>query len=125
MRNSAISLVLALGVLVPAMGHAGSIVTTAIDDPAVPDGLCLKAADIDRTAVPDDKTILFYLKTGQVWRNALVSNCPALSEKGFSYANTPAHGVVCGNFQQIRVNDSGQTCILGQFTRDLAQSPST
>jgi len=125
MRNAAIALALATGFLAPAFAQAGPVVTTTMDSPAVPDGICLKTADIERTSAPDDKTILFHLKTGQVWRNALVHNCASLSAKGFVYADPPVHGVVCGNLQQIRVNNSKETCILGQFTQETAPAAGT
>jgi hypothetical protein len=84
---------------------------------ATPENVCLRTIDIDRTTVPDDKTILFHMKDGRVWRNALVTNCPLLGVHGFAYSPTPDNEI-CGSLQSIRVLDSGSICMLGPFTQE-------
>jgi hypothetical protein len=47
---------------------------------------CVTLASIDRTAVPDDRTVLFYMKDGAVFANRLGTACPGLARDGkFSY----------------------------------------
>jgi hypothetical protein len=47
---------------------------------------CVTLASIEHTAVPDDRTVLFYLKDGSVFENRLASACPGLARDGkFSY----------------------------------------
>jgi hypothetical protein len=47
---------------------------------------CVTLASIERTAVPDDRTVLFYMKDGSVFENRLGTTCPGLARDGkFSY----------------------------------------
>ena len=47
---------------------------------------CVTLANIERTAVPDDRTVLFYMSDGSVFENRLGSTCPGLArESKFSY----------------------------------------
>jgi hypothetical protein len=47
---------------------------------------CLTASRIERTQVIDERTILFYMRGGDIYRNQLSVNCrPLLREKSFSY----------------------------------------
>jgi hypothetical protein len=124
MRTLAISVILAAG-LTGSPVLAGAESTTSTGTTAAPDIVCLAAADIDRTTVPDDKTILFHLKSGKVWRNALVSNCPSLGANGFAYEGKLVSGKVCGSLQQIRVNETKQVCILGPFTEETPKGSDT
>jgi hypothetical protein len=80
-----------------------------------PANVCLQTIDIDRTSVPDAHTILFHMKDGRIWRNALVGACPELQFNGFEYVSQP-DDEICGNLQSIRVLRSGAVCLLGPFT---------
>ena len=84
---------------------------------ATPENVCIRTIDIDTTTTPDDKTILFHMKNGKVWRNALVTNCPTLSVNGFAYSPVPSMEI-CGSMQSIRVLRTGSVCLLGPFTQD-------
>lgn len=77
--------------------------------------VCLRTIEIDRTSVPDARTILFHMKDGRVWKNALLNECPELRFNGFEYVSQPP-GQICGNLQSIRVIHSGAVCLLGPFT---------
>jgi hypothetical protein len=81
--------------------------------------VCIRAYQIDHTEIPDDNTILFYMQNHKVWRNTLVDRCVGLKNntRGFTYSPTnPGTDEICSNLQTIRVNDTGQTCLLGAFT---------
>lgn len=71
---------------------------------------------IKDTKVTDDRTILFKMYDGSVWKNTLVGACPELRFNGFSYVATPPDQI-CGNLQSIRVIHSGSVCLLGPFTQ--------
>ncbi|HEX3675210.1 MAG TPA: hypothetical protein VHU87_13135 [Rhizomicrobium sp.] len=76
---------------------------------------CLRSMDIDHTSVPDGRTLLFHMKDGHVWKNALMNDCPGLKFNGFIYDASP-NGEICGNLQTIRVLHTGSVCMLGPFT---------
>ena len=47
---------------------------------------CVDVMRIDRTEVVDDDTVLFYMRTGDVYRNELRNSCPTLGfEERFMY----------------------------------------
>jgi hypothetical protein len=84
--------------------------------PALADApVCLRSSDIERTSVPDARTILFHMKGGKVWKNTLMANCPELRFNGFIYDASPS-GEICGNQQSIRVIRTHAVCLLGPFT---------
>ena len=83
--------------------------------------VCIQTYAIDHTSVPDDSTILFYMKGGKVWKNSLPYRCPDLKfEGGFQY--TTDINELCSNVQTIRVIEQGggprlgAVCALGEFT---------
>lgn len=94
-------------------GYAGS---------ADPVTVCIRALDIDHTKAPDNRTILFYMKNGQVWSTTLTSYCPELSFNGFVYGPTPPDDI-CGNMQTIRVIRSGAICEMGPLVPVSARNP--
>lgn len=50
---------------------------------------CLNLSQLDHSEVVDDKTILFHMKGGKIWRNDLPFGCPRLGyEKAFSHKTT-------------------------------------
>jgi hypothetical protein len=88
--------------------------------PALADkAVCIRTMDIDHTEIPDDSTILFYMRHHKIWKNTLVSRCVALknNSRGFTYSPTiPGSNEICSNLFTIRVNDTGETCLPGEFT---------
>jgi hypothetical protein len=82
---------------------------------------CINIIHIDHTQVIDDRTIIFYLKGGEVLSNTLQNDCVGLhlATRGFTYL--ARNDEICGNLQQIRVNDTRAVCQLGQFIREPRQ----
>jgi hypothetical protein len=83
--------------------------------PAAAEGtVCLQTSRIDRTTVVNPKTILFRMIDGKVYRNTLRAPCLGLKFNGFAYV---LHGTdtLCGNAQPIRVLNTGEVCMLGNF----------
>jgi hypothetical protein len=78
--------------------------------------VCLKTIQIDHTVVPNEHTILFYMKDHKVWQNTLKGgDCVGLRFNGFVYAPTPPDQI-CGNLQTIRAIQTGSVCMMGSFT---------
>jgi hypothetical protein len=90
---------------------------TALAEAPAPAGhnVCISGTDIESTSVPDDNTILYHLRNGQVWKNTLKATCPQLK---FEHAFTEVIRAdqVCANAQMIRVHETGSICALGDFT---------
>jgi hypothetical protein len=83
--------------------------------PALASPVCLQVSRIDHTHVQDSKNVLFYMKDGKIWHNALANACPALNFHGFVMDVKGSVDTVCSNQQSIKVLDSGETCMLGEF----------
>src|SRR5690242_16160455 len=83
---------------------------------AAPDSrnVCLNVRDIQRTEVANDRTIVFHMRDGAVWRNTLKTVCPMLKVSSFTEVLTT--DMVCGNQQIIHVALTGNSCVLGDFT---------
>ena len=78
-------------------------------------GICIQTQFVDHTDIPDDRTIIFHMKGGVMWKNTLPFSCSSLrSEGGFAYVNSIPE--ICSNQQTIQVLRSGILCELGQFT---------
>jgi hypothetical protein len=103
---------LAAAWLLAAVGVAPALAQTGAP-PQAP--VCLQTFLIDHTHVVDPKTILFYMRDGTVWRNALIGTCPGLMFNGFVYV-TPENDI-CAKQQSIRVLVTRDVCMLGEFTR--------
>jgi hypothetical protein len=79
---------------------------------------CVIVRRIDNTVVVDDRTVLFYMRGGDIYENFLKRSCPGLGRaKSFSYG-VPT-GRLCSS-DMITVFDPfspqpGQTCGLGEF----------
>jgi hypothetical protein len=84
--------------------------------------ICIDTLRIDRTRVPDARTILFYMDDGTIWKNTLPAYCPGLRSHGFIYSPTPPHRL-CSNLETIRVVEVGSVCRLGAFTRYTRPKP--
>lgn len=93
---------------------------TAADEPAGSGKqVCIRAYDIDHTEIPNDSTIIFHMRYHQIWKNTLINRCVGLKNNitGFTYSPTdPGTDEMCSNLQTIRLNDTGQVCLLGAFT---------
>jgi hypothetical protein len=109
---------LAIGMLLGATA-ASSAGNDSRDNVAGP--ACLEASSVDSTGVIDDRTILFHMRNGTVWKNTLRQSCTSLKfRRGFS--EVVRSGEICANKQIISVLGTKNTCQLGDFT--LAGRPS-
>ncbi len=93
---------------------AAQTASAAGDAPAKQRAICLNSMQIDHTEIRDNKTILFYMHGGKVWKNTLTSPCPGLRFDGFAYSPVP-NGDICENVQIIKALNSGSVCSLGAF----------
>jgi len=101
-------------ILIAGAALAAFAVSPAIaEPPAAPK--CLHSINIKNTTVPNDRTILFQMNNGTVWRNDLRNSCPDLKFYGFIYVATPPDDI-CGDVQSIRVIHTGAVCLLGPFS---------
>jgi hypothetical protein len=76
---------------------------------------CLRSDMLDHTTVPDNRTILFHMRSGEVWKNTLPAPCVGLDfPGGFSYATF--HDEICANVEVIRILTDGNRCMLGAFS---------
>jgi hypothetical protein len=81
---------------------------------------CITVTRLERTEVVGDRTVLFYMRDGDVYRNRLARSCPGLErEKRFTYR---VHGNQLCSVDTITVLESrafglseGFTCALGDF----------
>ena len=88
----------------------------AAENSTKPSSDCLYTYDIDYTDVPDESTIIFHMKNGEVWTNKLPRRCPNVRFNGFSYV-VRGNDQLCAKFDSIRVLKSGSVCQLGSFER--------
>ena len=82
--------------------------------------VCLRALDVDHTKTPNDRTILFFMKDGNIWSTTLKADCPELRFNGFEYGPTPPDNI-CANAQTIRVLKSGAVCEIGSLVPAAAR----
>ena len=79
--------------------------------------VCLNVTEIQNTQAVDNRTILFRMRNGDVWRNTLAFRCPELTGFGSGGWSQKLHtDWVCANVQHI-TTQTGMVCRLGQFTR--------
>ena len=115
MKSRTIAAIAAPFILTIAQAQAG-------DYPAQDTNVCLYTYQIDRTDVPDERTILFHMKDGKVWTSNLPRRCPGLRFYGFSYV-VRGNDQICGNLDSIRVLKTGSVCQLGPFVAEAADKP--
>jgi hypothetical protein len=84
--------------------------------PAAASPACIQVSRIDHTHVVDAKNVLFYMKNGKIWHNGLQNACPALNFHGFVMNVSGGVDTVCSNQQSIKVIETGEVCMLGEFT---------
>lgn len=90
------------------------------DDDAVPSERCISRGRIERTDIVDERSILFHMRGGGIYRNVLSRRCPGLSDrKPFSYDARSSR--VCA-MDRITVLERfgaglspGVSCSLGKF----------
>ncbi len=108
------------------MGRIGDLmvfvsvsVMAASPGPAAAAGgdVCIDGTQIDGTTVLDNRTVLYRMRDGRVWRNTLKRECPSLKfEQGF--AEVVRGNEICSNRQAITVLRTGTPCQLGAFSLD-------
>src|SRR5438477_247468 len=76
--------------------------------------VCLYVRDVQRTETRDDRTILFHMRDGKVWRNTLKTVCPMLKISPFTQVLQTDQ--ICANHQIIHLALTGNSCVLGDFT---------
>jgi len=84
--------------------------------------VCLDNYRIENTSIPDNHTIIFYMRDGTAWRNTLKNSCPNLRFSGFVYKDRGGVSEYCANLTVVRVIDSGEPCMLGEFSK-VAPAP--
>ena len=78
-------------------------------------GACLQASRIQNTEIVDSSTILFHMVDGKTWKNVLTRPCTTMSRNdGFIYK--PVDDRICSNLETIKIIQSGEMCLLGEFT---------
>jgi hypothetical protein len=96
-------------------------VSAAVSLPALAEGgkaFCFPSYQIDHTEVPNDQTILFFMHGRKVYKANVINKCVGLSinTRGFTYTPTiPGSNQICSNLLTIRVNDTGQVCLVGDI----------
>ena len=83
--------------------------------PASADKICVRARDIDSTTSKDGKLMTFKMKDGRVLVNHLQGICSDLRYEGFTWVLRGGDEDICENQISLKVNRSGQTCLLGKF----------
>jgi hypothetical protein len=110
-----------IAMLVSALSTGAALAADAPPAASAP-SVCLEPSRIDHTTVLDDKTILFKMRDGTIWRNDLPQKCYSLKiENGFAYE--VQGDSICSNLQTIRVLRSHNTCFLGAFTPYTPPAP--
>jgi hypothetical protein len=78
--------------------------------------VCINVSNIANTRNdPAGKFITFTMRDGKVWRNDLQNPCPDLKFNGFAWTLEGTQQV-CDHQESIRVLQSGEICVLGNFT---------
>ena len=91
---------------------------TAYADPPKGGDVCIRTKDIDHMAYPNDRTILFHMKSGsvKVWRNEFREDCRdmAFEQRGGKNPHQWSEEL-CAN-QMFLMRRGYKTCVLGDFT---------
>ena len=86
-----------------------------------PNNVCLDPQDIRSTQAINARTLLFRMRDGTVWRNTLITPCPWLVTHANGFSQVVKNDRICSNTQTITINDTGNTCRLGAFTREVSR----
>ncbi len=107
----------------------GAVATTAALPAMAAKSVCIPSYQIDHTTTPDDNTIMFFMRGHKVYKANLINRCVGLkiNSRGFTYTATdPGSDEICSNLMTIRLNDTGETCLVGEITPvDLPVSKTT
>jgi len=98
----------------------GAVAATA-SLPAMAEGksVCLQTSLIDHTEIPNDQTIMIYMRGHKLYKANIINKCVGLSlnSRGYSYTPTiPGSNEICSNLWTIRLNDTGEHCLVGDIT---------
>src|ERR1019366_1508755 len=77
--------------------------------------VCLEAHLVQSTEIVDSSTILFHMTNGKTWKNTLTAPCRTMS-KPDTIIYSPTNDKVCSNLETIRIAQTGEACLLGEFT---------
>lgn len=82
---------------------------------------CINPTEIQKQTILSDEEIRFEMRNGDVFLNRMSPACPGLKfEGGFSWQVRGTR--VCGRQQMIEVLNAGNTCMLGDFTREPSKT---
>lgn len=82
---------------------------------------CINPTEIEKQTILSDAEIRFEMRSGAVFVNHLSPACHGLKfEGGFSWQIRGT--LVCGRQQTIEVLNAGNTCLLGDFTREASKT---
>jgi hypothetical protein len=98
----------------------GAVAATA-SLPALAEGksVCLPTQQIDHTEAPNDNTLMIYMRGHKTYKADIINKCVGLrfNTRGYTYEPTiPGSNEICSNLLTIRLNDTGQTCLIGDIT---------
>lgn len=87
---------------------------------------CVSLSSIDRTAVVDDRTLLFYMKDGSVFENRLRATCLGLARNDrFSYRTSQGQLCAADTINVLQEGGFGlietAACPLGPFSPTTAE----
>lgn len=101
-------------VLAASMIMASALLAPGVQGSEENDEACISITHIKRTAVIDDRTILFYMGGGRVLKAALAFDCPSLAfHKSFSYRAYTSR--LCSRVDSI-ISRSGSHCPISDIT---------
>jgi len=93
---------------------ASALVSPGATGPEENDAACISIPHIKRTAVIDDRTVLFYMGGDRVLKAALAFDCPSLAfHKSFSYRAYTSR--LCPRVDSI-ISRSGSHCPIADIT---------
>ena len=120
-EENTMKLLIPFGLALLLAGSAGPEALRAAA-PERPPNVCINIREIQRTEIPDDRTIIFHMRGGMVWQNKLKTVCPMLRVSPYTQI---IHGTdtVCSNQQFIHVIQTGNDCVLGEFTPLPKEAP--
>lgn len=82
---------------------------------------CIMLYQLDHVEAPNDSTVLFYLRDGEVYANHTIGQCPGLSLDsdfgGMRIEGAQGTGELCSNLVSVRLRRSDLTCLLGAFQK--------
>jgi hypothetical protein len=82
---------------------------------------CINPTEIQKQTILSDAEIRFEMRNGDVFINHLSPACSGLKfEGGFTWQIRGM--MVCGRQQTIEVLNAGNTCMLGDFTREPSKT---